>query len=124
MKQERGFSLIEVLVAISVLSILALVVTKSTISSYVFLKRSERASLASQLALDKMESLAAINPVNLAVGTTTESSLERARVRFDRVTTITANTNGTKTVRVVVESTSGVGGRSDLTSNFAEWGNS
>ncbi len=122
--EESGMSLIEVLVAMSVLAILALSVAQSTVRSYRFFLQSTRSSLASQLALDKIEALAATNPALLNASTTTESDVMRDNVRFNRVTRVIVNSNGSRSVTVTVTATNaGSGGKAVLSSTFPEWSN-
>ena len=121
--QEGGFSLIEVLVSISILAVVGLAVATSTIRSYVFLKQSTRSSLASQLALDKIEMLATVDPTTLtAANNSTEPSVNRNGVTFSRSTVITVNSDGSRTATVTVLPLSGTGGRATFTTTFAQWG--
>lgn len=122
---ERGFSIVEVLVSISILAVVGLSIASSTINSYVFLKRSFRSSLASQLALDKLELLATVNPDTLTTANnSTETNLKRDSVTFTRTTTITVNADNSRTVSVSVSSTSGSGGKASFTTTLPQWGNS
>ena len=121
---EGAFSMLEILVSISLLAVVGLAVATSTIRAYVFLKQSMRSSLASQLALDKIEMLATVNPSTLTTANGgTEPSLLQDGVTFSRITTITVNADGSRTASVVVTSLTRTGGRATFTTTFPQWGN-
>lgn len=121
---QQGMSLMEVLAAIVLLSIVPLGLTYSTILSYKTIHRNERHSLASQLALDRMEDLAAMNPANLSNALDeVENNLIVENASFTRVTDVTLNPDNSRTVTVTVTGNDpSLGGRATVTSTFALWG--
>lgn len=124
MTNEKGFSLIEVLVGFSILSVVALNITYSSILSYKITKRNIRNSIASQLAHERMEDLAAVSPANL--GDTydeTESDLEVENISFTRVTEVTVNADNSRSVTVTVTANAEeLGGAAEVSNTFALWG--
>jgi len=125
-KFQQGFSLIEVLVAMVILSVVGLAVANNTIKSYSFMKRSIRNSLATQLALDKLEMVSAVNPTTLdSSDNTVETSVISKNISFTRTTTITVNSDNSRTVTVEVNgNTESLGGRAIYTNRLSLWGNS
>jgi len=123
-RQDRGFLLIEVLVAVLLLSIASLSILQSTVMSYKTVIRNQRNSLAQQIALEKMEELAGENPANLGDGfDATETGLVYDDISFTRVTEVTVNSDNSRTVVVSVAATeTELGGEMTLSNNFALWG--
>lgn len=120
-KGQQGFSLIEVLVAMMILSVVALATASNTIKGFVFFKRNTRQAYASQLALDRLELFAAQDPAALAASTSTENLTYR-HVKFTRVTSITANSDGSRTIDVTVSGT-GLGGKANFKTTVPARGN-
>lgn len=121
---QKGFLLIEVLVAVLLLSIASLSILQSTLMSYKTVIRNQRNSLAQQIALEKMEELAAENPANLGDGfDATEAELVYDSVPFTRVTDVTVNADNSRSVVVtVLANETSLGGTATLSNNFALWG--
>src|SRR4051812_39628763 len=90
-RQEQGFSLIEGLVAIVILSIVSLHVAHSTIYSYKAIRRNERNSIAAQLAALKMEQLEGITPKNLTAANGGTESIVQDGINYTRTATIVVN---------------------------------
>lgn len=120
-KSQAGFSLIEVLVAMLILSIVALATASNTIKGFVFFKRNTRQAYASQLALDRLELLAAQDPAILAASTSSENITYR-NVSFVRTTTIVANSDGSRSIEISVSGT-GLGGKAMFTTTVPARGN-
>jgi prepilin-type N-terminal cleavage/methylation domain-containing protein len=121
---ERGMSLLESLAAISILSVVGLSLTYSTIASYKLTHRNIRNSVAAQLALEKMEEMAARNPSTLS---SADNELEEKvlvdNMSFSRNTEIEVNVDGSRTIFVDVETNNeSLGGRSSVVNTFALWG--
>lgn len=122
---ERGVSVVEVLVAISLLAISGLAVAQSTIRSFATLSQSYRTSVASQIALDKIESLAQLDPSTIqTTSNESKTSITQSGLLFYRSTSITINSDGSRTILVSVTSPTGLSGKSTLTSTLPLWGNS
>ncbi len=126
MKKDAGFSLLEVLVAMMLLAVIGLAVAYNTVRSYSLMKRGLRHSYATQLALDKLEELEAISPINLtSANNSTESAVSINNVFFTRTVSITVNADSSRTVIVtVMPNEVGVGGITSYTSNMPLWANS
>ena len=116
--------IMEVMVALVLLSIIGLAVAKNSIMAMVALKRGIRNSVAMQLATEKLEQLGSVDPTTLANTTTTESALTVEDITFSRVSTVSQNTDGSKTVTVTVTpENSELGQEKVATSRFPLWGN-
>ena len=122
---QRAFTLIETLLAVSLLSVAAMGVAMSAIESQRITKRNLRNSYAAQLALEKMEQLAATDPSTLSsLSNSTETSLTKDNVAFTRQTTIVVNADASRTVTVsVTGNQASLGGQSTFTDTFPLWGN-
>ena len=122
---EKGFSVIEVLVALVILSIVGLAAARNSIMSMVVLKRSIRTSVATQLAIEKLEELGSIDPVSLdSTDNSNETNLLVDKMQFTRTATITVNADGSRSVSVVVTiSDAQLGGTHTASSRFPLWGN-
>jgi len=123
-RNEKGMSLLESLAAISILSVVGLSLTYSTIASYKLTHRNIRNSVAAQLALERMEEMAARNPSTLS---SADNELEEAvyvdNMSFSRNTEIEVNVDGSRTIFVDVETNNeSLGGRSSVVNTFALWG--
>jgi len=123
-KNERGMSLLESLAAISILSVVGLSLTYSTIASYKLTHRNIRNSVAAQLALEKMEELAARNPSTLSSADNEfEEEVLVDNMAFNRNTEIEVNIDGSRTIFVDVDTNNeSLGGRSSMINTFALWG--
>lgn len=122
---EAAMTLIEVLVALTVVSIIAIGINLSAISSLRIAKKTEVNYMASNLALSKVEDLAAVDPSELDdTYDTTETGLGVTGMDFTfrRVTDITVNGDDSRTVTVLVTSeNSAIPTQSDFTTRFSLW---
>jgi Tfp pilus assembly protein PilV len=120
---ERGLSVVEVLVAISLLAISGLSVAQSTIRSFAHLSQSYRTSVASQIALEHLELIAQRDPSTLGA-TENESSTTviQSGLTFYRSTVISVNGDGSRTISVSVTSPTGLTGRASLSTTLPLWG--
>jgi Tfp pilus assembly protein PilV len=122
---ESGVSMVEVLVAMSLLAISGLAVTQSTIRAFGTLNQSYRTSVASQIALDKIENLAQQDPSTIqSTSNETNSSVTQSGLQFLRSTRVTVNSDGSRTIIVSVTSPTGSPGTASLTTTLPLWGNS
>lgn len=102
-KFQNGFSLLEALVALTILATVGLSLSYSMITAIKTSRRAERNSVASQLAFRKMEELAQVNPNNLSnANDLREPSLKVNGIAYTRVTDVTVNPDGSRTVDVTV----------------------
>lgn len=124
LRGETGVTLIELLVAMTLIAVAFLAIADSTRTSFIQFKRSIRETQATELALEKMEELAATNPLSLTAGTHSEN-ISRDKIAFTRTFTITINANKSRTVTVSASAdNTDLGGRCTLTNTFPVWGSS
>ena len=99
--------MIEILVALTIVSIAALGIALNSIGAMQIAKRTELNYLASNLALSKVEDLAATDPSDLdSTDNQNETgvTITGTAITFTRATTITVNADESRTVKVVVTS--------------------
>lgn len=122
-KKEEGFSLVEILVSLTLFSVLALNLLHSTVLSHRTAIRARRNSAAAQVALERMEQLSAVDPETL-IGFNGESMVEtRYNVTFTRTVAVAIEADRTRTVNVSVTNPNPeTGGTATLTGSFALWG--
>lgn len=122
---ERGFTLIEILVAIVFFGLISVSIASSTIYGMRFQKHAELGNLATNLAVSKIEELSGVDPTTLDAGdNSTETGLviEGHEITFDRETEITVNADGSRTITVSVSSPSVLLlAPVDYTTRFAPW---
>jgi Tfp pilus assembly protein PilV len=106
---DAGMGLLEILVAIFLIGIISLGIAANTISSTQIVKKTEINYAASNLALSKVELLAAMDTTSLtAANGSTENNLTvpGTQLTFRRVTVVTVNADGSRTIEVTVTSNS------------------
>ncbi len=110
MRKERGFSLLEVLVAVSILAVAILAAASMFPTAYTNMNRSGVDTVAVTLAQQRFEWLRnqAYTAAALAAGTTTESSIS-GYSGYSRTTLIQDNSpiSGLKRITVTVAAPSG-----------------
>ena len=115
MRSERGFTLIEVLLAIGVMSVALLAMSGMMTTSYRTIDRSGEHTAATVLSMQRLEFLRnqAFTSSTLSAGTTTET-LTGTYAGYSRITTIVDNTprNGVKRLTVRTNAPSGVSAQS------------
>ena len=122
-RSEQGLSVVEVLVAISLLAISGLAVAQSTIRSFSHLNQSYRTSIASQIALEHLELFAQRDPSTLeATASESSTTVTQSGLTFYRSTAISVNSDGSRTVSVSVTSPRGLTGKASLSTTFPLWG--
>jgi prepilin-type N-terminal cleavage/methylation domain-containing protein len=123
---QRGFSMIEVLVGISFLSISSVALTSLSLGTIKATQESRRISAATNLARAKIEELRGIDYQDIASGVDAAKLSEdnhtgSAAAIFQRTWTTTAGpVAGTKHVAVTVTWTGGGDKKITLESNFGE----
>lgn len=124
-KGEQGFSIIEALVSILLISIMSAGIFASTRTSLRTTKLVEYNHIATSLATSKMEEIAS---KNVSFVTTADGGVETAvpwpglNETFRRETTITVNADDSRTVTVVVNSNSDtLPTEVEFTNEFAHW---
>lgn len=123
-EDEAGVSLIEVLASILISSIIALGILKSAITANTTSARSIRDNIAMQLAIEKMEEFSRTDPSTLDdADDLSESGVTRDAYSFERVTDVTVEADGTRTVNIVVTSNATkTGSAVTIENSFALWG--
>ena len=123
-KNEKGTSIIEVLVMLSFAAILGLGLTYSLIMSYRSAHKNAYHSAAMQLAIEKLEELKGVDPTDLtSADNQTESNVAVGQMRFTRVSTISVNTDRSRSVLVTVTSNNdAVTAQATISDIFALWG--
>lgn len=120
---QSGFSLVEALIAMLVLSVLALGMAHSTILAYKIEKRNLRNSVAQELAVRKMEELAAINPAFLDGNDSASETVTSDGIPYTRTTSVTVNDDNSRTVTIsVAGARAELGGTATIANTFALWG--
>jgi prepilin-type N-terminal cleavage/methylation domain-containing protein len=104
-REERGFSIIEMMTAITLLSILSLAVFNGFGTAAQVIRISDSSSVQSQLALSKLEELAGVPASDLASGEVKESAISVRGMTFERTTTIAAFGPGSRQLKVTVINT-------------------
>jgi Tfp pilus assembly protein PilV len=124
LKNIAGLTMIEVLVALMLLSITSLSIAVATISAIKQTRRSERNSYATHLAFRKLEELASIDPSNLTDSyDASESNLTVDSISYTRTTDVTVNADNSRTVSVTVAPVNASRGKTvTYQSTFALWG--
>lgn len=124
-ESERGFLMLEVMVALVVLAIVGVAITNSAYSALRFQKQAEIGSFARNIAVSRIEELAGVPTGTLSSSyneTNTTVTVPGTSVQFTRSTTVTANSDGSKSVSVTVGSSSVLLRSSlTLTSRFSPW---
>jgi type II secretory pathway pseudopilin PulG len=122
-RRQIGFSLLESLLVMWLLSIASLGLAYGTIGAFRQVDRVKRNQLAMQLATSRLEQLSAANPLSLGTGSTTETGVVLKNVSFSRVTTVAVNADQSRSVSVVVTGEQAVfGGRATMSTTFSLWG--
>lgn len=125
MKQsEQGSIIVEVLVGLILLSIMAMGLTRSTISSMYSREHAVRSSNAMQIASDTIETLTALDPGNLSdANDITSDTVTKNGVDYTRTVDVTVNADETRTIAVTVTAvTTKLGGKASLTVTAIPWG--
>lgn len=123
---ELGFSLIEVLAAMLIISVISIGVHTSTVGALYTAKKTEINHAATSLVISKVEELSAIETKDLtAADGGTESNVAwpaYTNLDFTRVTTIVVNADQSRTVTVSVSSNSTyIPTTVEFTTTFAVW---
>jgi prepilin-type N-terminal cleavage/methylation domain-containing protein len=98
---SRGFTLIEVLIAVIIMGFMMVGFLKLQTSSIIVRAHAKHLSMATQLAADKIDDLMAVHPDNVTAST--EPSLEIGKSTFTRKVTVQRNTPSAGWMTVTVE---------------------
>lgn len=124
-RSAAGFGLLELLIAVVLVALVSLCLSSNTVSSLYIAKKTHTNYLASNLALSKVEELAAFEPVNLDSSYNSfESGLSvvGTKITFSRTTTIVVNADDSRTITVkVLSETLKIPTKVDFTTTFAVW---
>lgn len=122
-KSESGLTIVEVLVAATLLAVVGVGITKSSITITQQNNRTVYRSQAIELATDKLEELATVNPELLSDDLDGTQSLTHEGHSFTRIVDVTIKSNRARHVLVTVRSNApGVSVEVALENSFALWG--
>lgn len=99
---QSGFSLIELMASVALLAIVSIGSIQAFATASSIIRGSDRSSVQSQLALNKLEEFAAIPASSLTAGNTLEKNLNVRGMTFDRTTQIVSFADGRQQVIVSV----------------------
>lgn len=105
---QAGSSLVELLVAMMLFSIVALALANSIGFSNRVQGKTNSNSAAMQIALETLESYAKKDPLTLTAVTNSQSSVTRSPTTYTKLVTITVNSDRSRTVQVTVKDTNKV----------------
>jgi type II secretory pathway pseudopilin PulG len=122
--KENGFLLVEILVAMTIISIIGLGIAYSMVTSYKADLVSKRSYSALHLAQERMEQLALIDPQFLADDDDSSELVSDDGVLYLRETDITVKPSKARRVVVSVESSGSAsrGGKAQIETSFPLWG--
>ncbi len=122
LKNQNGFSMLEVLVSVAILSIVGLGISQSSIGMLRARTVTLNKQVSTQLATEKLEQYAALDPLTLSAENSNSESLSHAGKSFLRSSTITVNSNGSRTVTVSVRpADASQSGSANLSGTFTSW---
>ena len=104
-----GFSLMEVLIALFIFSLVGLSIAKSTIVSMQAQLRAEMGNVARNLAVSKAEELSGVKISDLDAtynDTETDLAVSGHQTKFTRVTTVIVNSDNSRTIHIAVSGAS------------------
>jgi type II secretory pathway pseudopilin PulG len=121
---QAGFLLVEIMVATGIISILALGVAYSMITSYKADLVSKRTYSALHLAHQKIEALALIDPQTLDNSDDSTELVTDQGITYLRTTDVTVAPSKARRVTVLVQTNqnSSRGGKAFLETSFSLWG--
>jgi prepilin-type N-terminal cleavage/methylation domain-containing protein len=122
MRREEGLGLIEVLVALVIVSVASLAITTNIIGALRGSNLTELHYAASNLALSKIEQLASVNVSDLDSSyNATETALTdpSINVTFTRTTTVVVNSDKSRTVSVTVKNNASTGSFFKTTTKYS-----
>ncbi|MDC0357302.1 prepilin-type N-terminal cleavage/methylation domain-containing protein [Oligoflexia bacterium] len=120
---EHGLSLIEVLVGLSILSIVGLGLVQSSIVSLNMRHKTENDAMAAQIALEKLEGFAAVDPADYSDGESWTESVTRSNRNFTRESSVTVNADESRTFTVSITSDNfAMGGNVSMSNTYSPWG--
>jgi len=122
-RNSTGFTLIEILVSVSLISILAAGLSQTMITVTDLTMRSAYRSEAMQLANDRLESLALVDPSTLDVDDSLTEQLRVGAHRFVRTTSVSVRPSGVRRCAVTVQPQQArLNFKIELSNSFALWG--
>ena len=96
-----GMTLIELMVALALIGVAFMALANSTQTSLIHFKRSLRETYATEIAIERMEELSAMNPLDIPAGVTAEN-ISRGKVGFTRTVEVTVNVDRSRAVSISV----------------------
>lgn len=122
---EQGFSIIEVVASLLMVALISLGVMKSSLLSHKTVNLNQLEAVANQLAVEKLEEFAGIDPINISTAdNSTETNLQRKNTTFSRVVQVSINSDQSRTVLVTVTGNLSIlNVNQSVSSTFSVWGN-
>ena len=119
----QGFSLLEVLVSITILSVIGLSLVRSTITSMTLREKIIRDNTALELALDTLENYASVNPSTLDDSADSTTSYTVGPATYSVTIDVSVNSDSSRTVDVSVSCPQvALGGNAYVSGTFTPWG--
>ena len=120
--KEDGFSIMEVLVGLLLLSMMGLGLTMSTTMATRTRGVTVRDSAAMQIAMEALENLSSSDPTGLDNNDDSTTSIERAGNVYSRQIDVTVNADHTRTVAITVTGAqASLGGSVSLSETLIPW---
>ncbi|RMG39205.1 MAG: hypothetical protein D6719_13820 [Candidatus Dadabacteria bacterium] len=120
---QRGIILIEILVGVSLLSIIGLGIITSSIVFIKIRHKSISDALATQIALEELEDFAAEDPLSHSDGESWSETVTRGLREFTRTATVTVNSDNSRTLTVSVTAKGNtIGGAITMSNTYAPTG--
>ena len=112
--------MVEILAALSLLSFASLGILHSSLTSHKTVHRAIRHTVANQLAFEKMEELASLDPQLLNSTYNLSEYVVRNKAKYKRVVDVVIEPDRVRTVSInVVAVNSDRGGQAEISSSFA-----
>lgn len=121
-ESEKGFSLLEILFGILLVSVMAMGIVKSSTLAMKTREKTIRDSSAMKLALITMEQFSSSDPSSLSDSDDSTDTTTLDGLTYTRVIDITENADGSKTIDVSVNNNAGLVGSASLTLTLIDWG--
>ncbi len=120
-RSQEGFSILEILVSLSILSIVGMALSQATTAMLKARSIALYKQGATQIAFETVESYASLNPSTISAASTTDAVTRSGRA-YSRTTTVSINPNGSRTVNVQVQpAREGQNGSARLSGTFTSW---
>ena len=120
---ERGFSIIEVLAAIGIISLIGLMIMNSSVMSVKAYGKSRKALIARQIATEVLESFSRFDPQSIMSDGTVTSTVQEDGISFTQEISVTINSvHRTRDVVVTVSTDTEPKVSVSLNNSYYLWG--